>query len=102
MLVIVTRHLPVLLRRDHRLGPLPLRRGDDRIAVVSLVGDERIRLVPPHQRLGLRDVRRLARRQEELDRVAQGVDEDVDLRAESVPGTAQGLICLPPFFPAAC
>ena len=31
--------------------------------------------VPSHQRLGLGDVGLLARRQDELDRVAQGVDE---------------------------
>lgn len=41
----------------------------------------------------------LARRQEEPDRVAQGVDEDVDLGAESAPGAAEGLAPLPPFFP---
>ena len=102
MFVIITRHLPILLRRDHRLGSPPLRRRHDRVAVVGLVGDDRPRLVVPHQRLGLRDVRLLPRRQDELDRIAEGVDDDVELRAESAPGTAEGLTSLPPFFPAAC
>src|SRR4051794_14415756 len=102
MLVIIARHFPVLLRRDHRLGPLPPRRLHDRVTVEGLVGDERTRLVPLHQRLGLRDVRLLAPRQDELDRVAQGVDENVDLGAESAPRAAEGLAPLPPLFPAAC
>src|SRR5450759_2706886 len=104
MLVIITRHLPVLLRRDHGLGIRPLRRPHDRIAIVRLVEDVRIRLMPLDQRLGLRNVGLLARCQDELDRVAQGVDEDVDLGAESAPRTAQRLIVVYPLFsaPAAC
>src|SRR5512135_3717052 len=104
MLVIIARHLPVLLRRDHRLGPLALRRTHDRIAVVRLVGDERPRLVPFPPRLGLGNVGFLAPRTNELDRVAQGVDEDVDLGAESAPRTAQSRSVGYPFFsaPAAC
>src|SRR5215472_8797444 len=102
MLVIIARHFPVLLGRDHRLRPLPPRRLNDRIAVERLVGDERPRPVPSHQRLGPGDVRLLAPRQDELDRVAQGVDEDVDLGAEPAFGTAERLVPLPPFSPAAC
>jgi len=102
MLVILTWHLAILLRRDHRHGPLALRRRHDRIAVVGLVGDECIGIVPLHQRLGLGDVRPLATGQDEFDRVAQGVDDDVELGAESAPGAAEGLAGLPPFFPAAC
>src|SRR6185437_13443057 len=99
MFVIIARHLPVLLRRDHRLGTLPLRGRHDRIAVVRLVPEERPRLVPFHQRLGLGHVGFLAPRQEELDRVAQGVHEDMDLGAEAAPRTAQCLIVVyPPFF----
>ena len=49
MLVIITRHLSVLLRRDHRLASLPLRCLNDRIAVVRLVEDVRIRLMPTDQ-----------------------------------------------------
>src|SRR5947209_1899226 len=70
--------------------------------LLGRVEEEGTRLMPVDQRLGLGDVGRLARRQEELDRVAEGVDQDVDLGAESAPGTAEGLAPLPPFFPAAC
>src|SRR6185437_3286482 len=104
MFVIIARHFPVLLGRDHRLRPLPLRRRHDRVAVERLVGNERPRLVPLHQWLGLGDVRLLAPRQDELDRVAQSAHEDVDLRAEPATGAAQRLIVVYPFFsaPAAC
>ena len=45
----------------------------------------------------LGDIRLLATRQDELDRVAQGaVNQDVDLGAESAHGTAQRLIVVYP------
>ncbi len=88
MLVIITRHLPVLLRRDHGLAAPPLRRRHDRITVVCLVEDVGVRLVALDQWFGLRDVRRLARRQDELDRVAQAIDRDVDLGGKAAPRAA--------------
>lgn len=102
MLVIITWDLPVLLRWDHRLTPLLLRRRHHRIAVVRLVEEVCSRLMPQDQWRGLRDIRHLTGRQEELDRVAQGVDEDVDFRAESASGTAESRVALSPFLPAAC
>ncbi len=102
MLVIITRHLPVLLRGDDRLGPLPFRRLHHGIAVVRLIEDVGIRLMTCNQRLGLGDVGLLTRRQDELDGVAQGVDDDVDFGTETAPRATKGLIALPPFFPAAC
>ena len=102
MFVIITWHFPVLLRRDHRLAPLSIRRRHDRIAVVRLVEQIGPRPMLLDQRLGVRDVRLLAGRQDELDGVAQGVDQDVDFRAESAPGAAESRIALPPFLPAAC
>ena len=102
MFVIITWHFPVLLRRDHRLTPLSLRRRHDRIAIVRLVEAIGSRLMPFYQRLGLRDVRHLTSGQDELDRIAQGVDQNVDFRAESASGTAKRRIALPPFLPAAC
>ena len=98
MLVIITRHLPVLLRRDHRFAALPFRRRHDRVTVVRLVEDVRTRFMPPDQRLGLCDVGLLARRQDEFDRIAQAVDGDVDLGAEPAPGATQRLIVVYPFF----
>ena len=55
MLVIITRHLPVLLRRDDGLGPPPLRSRHDRVAVVRLVEDVGTRLGPLDQRPSLRN-----------------------------------------------
>src|SRR6516164_409723 len=105
MLVIITSHLSVLLRRDHRLATLPPRRPDDRVTVVGLVEDVGIRLMGIDQRLGSRDVGLLAPRQEELDRVPQGIDGDVDLGREAAPRAAQRLfVDYARFFwaPAAC
>src|SRR4051794_12058697 len=104
MLVIITRPPPFFLRRAPRVAPLPLRRPHDRIAVVSLVEDVGPRLMPADQRPGLHDVGLLTRRQDEIDRVAQGIDGDVDLGRESAPRAAQRLISVyPPFTaPAAC
>src|SRR5882757_535292 len=104
MLVILTRDFPILLRRDHRLSLLPLRRFHDRITVLRLIEDVGTCLVCLDQRFGLGDVGLLTRRQDELDRVAQGIDGDVDLGGKAPTRSAQRLILIYPFFsaPAAC
>ena len=53
------------------------------------------------QRFGLRDVGLLAPRQDELDRIAQAIDGDVDLGAESAYRSPQRLIVVYPFFSTA-
>src|SRR5262245_13776124 len=95
MLVINARHLPVPLGRDHRYGPLALDPPHQGVAVVSLVRDHRTRFVALKQRLARRDIRFLTRCQEELDRVAQGVNGDGDLGRKPAPAPSQALIGLP-------
>ena len=102
MLIIGPRLLPVLLGRDQRLGPAPLDPSHQVIAVIPLVGDGRPRIEALEQGRALTDIRRLAGRQDEPHRVAQGVDDDVDLGAESAARSPQRLVAGPPFFPAAC
>jgi hypothetical protein len=99
MFVVLTPYIPILLVREYCVGSLPLRRRHNRVSVVVLVSDKRIRLMPVDQRPRLRDVGLLTGRQEEPDQVPQRVDEDVDLGADSAPGSAEGLAALSPFFP---
>jgi len=102
--VIVARRGPVGSWRDHR-GLAGGRQWLEyaRVGVERLVGDQRIGLhlgqqvVRPHQ------VVRLATGQEEADRVAQGVDQGMDLGAQSATRAANRLV-LAGFFwaPALC
>ena len=102
-LIIITSDLPILLRRDHRLGPLFVRFRDDCIAVVGLVPDECSHLSALHQRLSLGDVGHFATGQDKVDRVPQGVNEDVDFGAESAQGSTKGRVGIPFFTaPAEC
>jgi hypothetical protein len=80
------RHDAALLRRDGGDGvQLLLDIGHRLVRVVASVGDDFPRLPPRQQRDRLRVVARGPTRQDELQRVTQGVDEDVDLRAEPAP-----------------
>src|SRR5262249_9048044 len=72
------------------------------IAVIALVGDGRPGLEALEPGGALTDIRRLAGREEEPHRVAQGIDDDGDLGAESAARSPPGLLVGPPFFPAAC
>jgi hypothetical protein len=76
---------------------------DEGVAVVSLVADEGVRVDLVEQRRGLSDVGRLPRRQRQRDRVAECIDDSVDLRRQAAARTADGLV-LAIFFwaPALC
>src|SRR5208283_1108011 len=68
----------------------------------SLVGEQRLEVDVLDQRLGLAEVRGLARRQQKLHRVAERIDQGVDLGGQSAAGSADGLLAV--FFraPALC
>jgi len=51
--------------------------------------------VTGQQAFGLADVRRLARRDRQFDRLAEAVDRDVGLGREPAAAAAQGLLALP-------
>src|SRR5467141_1249696 len=102
MLIVYPRFLAILLGRDHSLCPAALDHIHHFVTVVALVPDYRLGFESVDQRLGLFDVRLLAPSQNESERVAQSVDGSVNLGAESTAGSAQRLLCLPPFLPAAC
>src|SRR4051794_30908555 len=93
------RRDPALLGRDGGHGlHLLLDVGDRLVRVVAAVGQHLVRLDPGQQRDGLRVVPRRATGQEELQRVAESVCEDVDLGAEATPRAPERLRRLPAVF----
>jgi hypothetical protein len=95
--------LAVGFRRNDGGDVTRLERLDKGVGVVALVGDESLRLDLAQQRLGLGDVGRLPRRQGENDRIAECVDDGMDLGRQSASRAADGL-SLAVFFwaPALC
>ena len=102
--VIVARRGPVGSRRDHRgLARGGQRLKDARVGVERLVGDQRVGLHRGQQVVGPFQVVCLAAGQEEADRVAQRVDQGVDLGAQPAARASDRLV-LAGFFsaPALC
>ena len=102
--VIVAQQGPVVPWRDYR----GLTRGRQRledacVGVERLVGDQRIGLHRGQQVVGPDQVVCLAAGQEEADRVAQRIDQGVDLGAQSAARAPDRLV-LTSFFwaPALC
>jgi len=89
-------------RNDGR-DPAFLELLDEGIRVIPLVADEGARLDLVEKRRGLSDIGRLPRRQRQRDRVAECIDDGVDLRRQAAARTADGLV-LAVFFwaPALC
>lgn len=76
---------------------------NDLAAVVSLVGNDMLSGQALQQGLGLCVVRRLSRRQDKPQGVAQTVDRGVDFRRQTAFRTAKSFRLLsPPFAPALC
>jgi len=75
------------------------------IGVVSLVGDDGLRLEPFDQVMGLGDVVALPWPEQQADGIAERVGGGVDFGAQATAGSAQTLGIRPPFAsraPAAC
>ena len=81
-------------RNDHR-DAAPFETSDEAVAVIALVGKESPWRDIRRQRFGLSDVVDLAFCQGGFQRVAEGVDDDVDFRRQSAARTADGLIFAP-------
>jgi hypothetical protein len=65
---------------------------DERVGVISLVGDQSLGLEVFEQRFGLRDVGCLPRRQRQRDRVAECIDDSMDLCRQAAARAADGLV----------
>lgn len=67
-------------------------RRDQRVGIVALVGEQGTRLDPVEKRLGLRDVGSLPWRERERDRIAERIDDGVDLGRQAAARAADGLV----------
>lgn len=77
--------------------------GQDAVAVITLVGDDCLGLPLSQQFQGLCAVVDLTRRDEEVDRLAVLIGQQVDLGRQTSSGTPQSLVCAPFLRPvAAC
>ena len=95
--------LPVGLGRDHRRNIAVFERLDQRVGIVALVGNEGIGIDTREQRLGLRNIGGLTRRERECDRVAERVDDGVNLGRQPAARSADGLVVAVFFWaPALC
>ena len=90
-------------RNDCRLAGFG--QGDDHslVGIVGFVGDQGVRLHVGEKMLGAVQIVSLSAGQVELQRIAQGIDDGVDLGAQASSGASDGLV-LPGFFlaPALC
>lgn len=71
-------HFAVGFGRDHRLDTAHGQSFDEAVGVVTLVGDEGLRLNFGQQRFGLGDVVSLTAGQADRQRIAERVDDGVD------------------------
>src|SRR5690606_496057 len=106
-LVMVNALRAAAVRRNHDLHAGRLDRGADGIAVVGCVGDHGTTLDTIQQQLGGTTLVHLAAGQQEAQRPAEGVGEQMDLGRQSTSGTPQSLVLgtpllAPPLPVAAC
>ncbi len=95
--------LAVRFRRDDRLDASQFEALDEAVCVIALVvGEHRLYFDLFGKRLGLRDVVSLAAGEADDERIAERVDDGVDLRRQPAARSAYGLVA--PFFiaPALC
>lgn len=87
--------------RDHRVYT-EREISPDSVGIVCLICDDVLGHEAVDQGLGLCAVVSLAGRKDEAQRVAEGVDGDMDFRGRAAARAADGLSFGPPFPPAAC
>lgn len=85
--------------RDDDFGATLIQLGDDRIAVESLVSDQRVEFQAVDQRGESDRFEALAGQQHETDEIAQCVGKREYLGGHAALGTAYGLALSPPFAP---
>ena len=95
--------LAIGFRRDDRRDGADLKALDEGVRVISFVGEQGLRLDLRGQRLGLLDVMGLAAGQADNKRIAQRIDDGVDLGRQPAARAAYGFSA-PPFLraPALC
>ena len=87
----LARLLPVGLGRDYRRDIAIFEHRDQRVAIVSFVGNQCAGLDPLEQWCGLRNIGSLPRRQRKRDGIAESIDDRMDLRRQTAARAADGL-----------
>jgi hypothetical protein len=91
------------IRRDDGLGARICNGGSKAVGIVTLVSEQVFEGKTLDQALCLTDIGDLTCRQDKADRIAESVDGNADLRAQTAARTPDRLIFGPPFWaPAAC
>ena len=72
------------------------------IPIIGRIGDEVVARHVGDEPVCLGDVANLTAGEDEPQRIAEGIDGDVDLARQAAARTSDGLILSPPFAPAAC
>nr|AAX11188.1 putative axonemal protein [Magnetospirillum gryphiswaldense]CAJ30082.1 hypothetical protein mgI439 [Magnetospirillum gryphiswaldense MSR-1] len=88
--------------RNNRDGILSVDCVSERAGIVAFVGKNVFCRNIGDQCLGLCIVTRLAWRQDEAERIAQGIDDGVDFGGQPAARTTDRTSFRPPFLPAAC
>ncbi len=81
--VALAADLAVGLGRDHRLDAAHNQGSNEAVGVVTLVSDDGLRLDLGEERFGLRDIVNLTAGQADRQRIAERVDDGVDLGRQS-------------------
>jgi hypothetical protein len=99
--VIHYRLFTVTLRRDHGLGATLLQFRPQLVVVEGLVTKKSGERQVLEQRRNTLAVVSLIRQQDEVDQIAQCVDESEDLRCQAAARAPNSLVLRPPFAPVA-
>jgi len=97
-----TAHEREIERLHAKIGQLTVEDGDEGVGVERLVGDQGAGIDGFDERLSASQIVILARAEHHLDRIAEGVDERVNLGGQSAAGSADGLRAVFFWAPALC
>lgn len=98
-----TLNLAVSLWRDDGRDAARLEAGDEAVGVITFVGDHGFRLDLGGKRFGFSDVVDVTACEADRERIAEGVDDGMDLGGQPAPRAPDGVV-LAPFLraPALC
>ena len=85
--------------RDDDLGTAFVEVCDDGVAVERLVPEQRTKIDPLDERLDANSVKALSWQQDEVNQIAQRIDQSEDFGRHPALGLADRLILRPPFAP---
>src|SRR5262252_10889158 len=84
---------------DDDLGAALVQLGDDRVAIESLVGDQRVKLDSVDQRRDADRIEAVSRQEREANEIAERIGERQDFGGHPAFRAPDGLALSPPFAP---